>query len=107
MGGNEVGPTDISPDRERLLKTTFILATEMGAVENEIKMLITRIGPLDAEDTAHIQIARTELADLIFQAMKLAKELGLNDAVHILYRMGEAKYNEKMNEYRKLGRDWI
>jgi len=47
------------------------------------------------------------LADLIYQAVKLAKELGLNDAVHVLYRMGEAKYNEKTDEYRKLGREWI
>ena len=107
MGGNETGPTDIDFDRMRLLRTTFILATEVGAVENEIKMLITRDGPLDKEDAAHIQIARTELADLIFQAMKLAKELGLKDALHILYRMGEAKYNEKMNEYHERDRDWI
>ena len=107
MTGSETGPTDISPDRERWLRTTFILATEIGALENEIKMLITRDGPLDEEDVGHIQIARTELADMLFQAMKLASELGLKDNLYELYRMGKDKYIEKMKEYRGRGRDWI
>ncbi len=107
MTGDDLGPTDIPFDRSRLMRTVFILGTELGALSIEVKMLITRDGPLDEEDKGHIQLARSEIADLIFQATKLAKELGLEDPVHILYRMGEAKYNEKMEEYREYGREWI
>ena len=107
MTGNESGPTDISFDRIRLMRTAFIIGTEVGALSIEVKMLIGRNGPLDDEDRAHIQIARAEIADLIFQSVKIAGELGLKDSLYDLYRMGKDKYNEKMGEYREKERDWI
>ena len=100
MTGNEL-------DRAGCKDTAFILGTEVGGVMIEVKMLATRDGPLDGEDKAHIQLARSELADTIFQSVKLAKELGLKDSLHDLFRMGKHKYDEKMAEYKELGRDWI
>lgn len=107
MSGNEVGPTEISPDRTRWLKTSFILGTEVGAICIEIKMLITRDGPLDEEDKGRVQTIKTEIADTIFQSVKLAGEMGMKESLYDLYRMGKNKYNEKMEEYSEHGREWI
>ncbi len=107
MIGNDIKPTDISPDRARWLKTSFILGTEVGAVCIEVKMLITRDGPLDEEDKGRILTIKTEIADTIFQAVKLAGEMGMKESLYDLYRMGKNKYNEKMEEYRERDREWI
>ena len=107
MTGSDVGPTEISPDRTRWLKTSYILGTEVGAICIEIKMLITRDGPLDDEDKGRILTVKTEIADTIFQSVKLAEEMGMKESLYDLYRIGKDKYNEKMKEYRELNREWI
>ena len=107
MTGNDVGPTEISPDRTRWLKTSYILGTEVGAICIEIKMLITRDGPLDDEDKGRILTVKTEIADTIFQSVKLAEEMGMKESLYDLYRIGKDKYNEKMQEYREHDREWI
>lgn len=107
MTGSDVGPTEISPDRTRWLKTSYILGTEVGAICIEIKMLITRDGPLDDEDKGRVQTVKAEIADTIFQAVKLADEMGMKESLYDLYRIGKDKYNEKMKEYRELNREWI
>lgn len=107
MIGSEIGPTEISPDRSRWLKTSFILGTEVGAIQIEVKMLITRDGPLDDEDKGRVLTIKTEIADTIFQSVKLAHEMGMTETLYDLYRMGKDKYNEKMEEYRKHDREWI
>ena len=107
MTGNDIGPTEISPDRTRWLKTSFILGTEVGAIQIEIKMLITRDGPLDDEDKGRVQTVKAEIADTIFQAVKLAKEMGMKESLYDLFRMGKDKYNEKMQEYSEHEREWI
>lgn len=107
MSGNDTGPTDIPFDRLRLMRTAYILGTEVGALSIEVKMLITRDGPLDNEDKTHIILAKTEIADTIFQSVKLAHEMGMKESLYDLYRMGKDKYNEKMEEYRKYDREWI
>lgn len=107
MTGNDIGPTEIPFDRIRLMRTVFILGTEVGALSIEVKMLISRDGPLDEEDEAHILLAKSEIADLIFQAVKLAGEMGMKESLYDLYRMGKDKYNEKMQEYRENDREWI
>ena len=107
MTGNDTGPTDIPFDRLRLMRTAYILGTEVGALSIEVKMLITRDGPLDNEDKAHILLAKTELADTIFQSVKLAGEMGMKESLYDLFRMGKDKYNEKMKEYHEHGREWI
>ena len=107
MTGNDVGPTEIPFDRIRLLRTAFILETEVGALSIEVKMLISRNGPLDDEDKAHILLAKTEIADMIYQGIKLADEMGMKESLYDFYRMGKDKYNEKMEEYRKNNREWI
>jgi len=107
MSGNELGPTEIPFDRIRLLRTCFILETEVGALSIHVKMLISRDGPLDIEDKAHIHSSKTEIADTIFQSVKLAGEMGLKDSLYDLYRLGKEKYMEKMKEYRDKDREWI
>ena len=107
MGGNDIGPTEISPDRTRWLKTSFILGTEVGAIQIEIKMLITRDGPLDDEDKGRVSMVKAEIADTIFQAVKLAHEMGMKESLYDLFRMGKDKYNEKKKEYAEHDREWI
>ncbi len=107
MTGSEIGPTETSPDRMRWKDTAFILGTEVGALQIEIKMLITRDGPLDDEDKGRVLLIKTEIADTIFQAVKLADEMGMKESLYDLYRIGKDKYNEKMKEYRELNREWI
>lgn len=107
MTGSESRSTETSPDRMRWKDTAFILGTEVGAIQIELKMLITRDGPLDEEDKTRVLLVKTEIADTIFQAVKLANEMGMKESLYDLYRMGKNKYNEKMEEYRKHDREWI
>jgi len=107
MTGSEIGQTKTSPDRKRWKDTAFILGTEVGAICIEVKMLITRDGPLDDEDKGRILTVKTEIADTIFQSVKLAEEMGMKESLYDLYRIGKDKYNEKMQEYREHDREWI
>ena len=107
MTGNKVGETKTPPDRKRWKDTAFILGTEVGSICIEVKMLITRDGPLDEEDKAHILLAKTEIADMIYQGIKLADEMGMKETLYDFYRMGKDKYNEKRKEYSEYDREWI
>jgi hypothetical protein len=105
MNGNEkIGPTILPEIDQRIIRTDFIIHTEIGKMDELLKFYMTRE---DFHNVATLAMIASEMGDAIFQIEKLAKELNLKVDFKSLFEMGKRKYEEKMKEYREKGREWL